>query len=490
MPSENLKTIGDQIQAEYETWLAGFSLFWPDNFLRATSDWETIGQAQADFARSVQEIQAWLDLASWLTSGFLPVPGVVSPHAPASQTGLTEHFSRAWPAASPVSPPSFSPEEFSPPGSRPAEPGAASSSGVSKNMIARPDAENPSPLHSQQSTARLAAVGSLSDLARMVQITPYNDEAEAPEHPLESPAAPSFTRTRPGAKDALFEPPGLSLQTRVTPLASSKVLNQTEEGQSASFTDEAPVADDEVGSPSRAVLPGDWPSSPVASSAEATFLSPATNFPPASLRPVGRPAGVGSDLDLSGRQGVDWDTPEKSAEIRSIDEPTSTPANASLTGRRFAPETIEEAPENPVEAPFSAGELARLGSELAAGFFSAPAHLASTESQPDASPIGVAADWLTLLAAVTWPGRRSAPLPEKLAGRPMQPLSPNPQAPSSSEKAPGWNDTLEVVRQIVETGADMAANNSTLSPLDVQDMLDALRQEIWREYRRFYGTTD
>ncbi|GAB4442202.1 MAG: hypothetical protein Fur0044_38630 [Anaerolineae bacterium] len=196
---------------------------------------------------------------------------------------------------------------------------------------------------------------------------------------------------------------------------------------------------------------------------------------------------MGSDLDLSGRQGVDWDTPEKSAEIRSIDEPTSTPANASLAGRRFVPETIEEAPENPVEAPFSAGELARLGSELAAGFFSAPAHLASTESQPDDPSIGAATDWLTLLGAVTLPGRRSAHLPEKLAGQPVETLG---QHAPSSQQTPGWNDTLEVVRQIVETGADMAANNSTLSPLDVQDMLDALRQEIWREYRRFYGTTD
>lgn len=493
MPGENLKTIGDQLRAEYETWLAGFALFGPDHFLRAASDWETLGQTQADFARSVQEIQAWLDLDSWLTSGFLPAPGVVSPSAPASKTGLAKPSSGAgpaWPAASPVSPPSFSPEEFS----LPAGPSAASSFGVQESMLVRPDMENPSRPSSQKSAARLAAIGSLSDLARMVQITPYNDEAEAPEHPLESPAAPSFTRTRPGAEDSIFEPPGLSPQTEAAPIASSQVLDLAQLWEAASATTEAPVTDDDPGSPSRAALPGDWPNPPVALSAETAFLSPTalaeTDLPPVSLQPVGRAAVRGSDVDLSGRPGVDWDTPEKSAEIRSIDAPPPTPANASLAGRRFASETMEGVQENPAEAPFSAGELARLGSELAAGFFSAPAPLTRAEAQPDAPSIGAATDWLTLLAAVTWPGKRLAHLPEKLARRPVETLLPYPQAPSSSEKVQVWNDTPEVVRQIIETGADTAANNATLSPLDVQDMLDALRQEIWREYRRFYGTVD
>ncbi|MCK6626854.1 MAG: hypothetical protein L6R45_16975 [Anaerolineae bacterium] len=494
MPAENLMTIGDPLRAEYETWLAGFALFGPDHFLRAASDWEPLGQTQADFARSVQEIQAWLDLDSWLTSGFLPVPGVISPPAPASKTSLAERSSGAWPAwpaASPVSPPSFSAEEVSPPGSQPAGPGAASSSGVPKNLIVRPDVETSRQPHSQQSVALLAPIGSLSDLARMVQMTPYNDEAEAPEHPLESQAAPSFTRTMPGAEDAIFGPPGLSPQTRAAPAASSSDLDLAEEWQSASFTDEAPVADDEVGSPSRVVLPGEWPSSPVAPSAEATFLSPAafseTDFPPASLQPVGRPAVMGSDLDFSDRPGVDWGAPEKSTETRPVDAPSLTPSDASWNRSRSAPEIREGTPENSAEAPFSAGELARLGNELAAGFFSAPAPLTRAGAQPDAPSIGAATDWLTLLAAVTLPGRMPGLSSEKIAGRPVETLSPGPPVPPSKQTQ-DWNDTPEVVRQIIETDADMAANNSTLSPLDVQDMLNALRQEIWREYRRFYGT--
>jgi hypothetical protein len=495
MPGENLRTIGDQLRAEYETWLAGFALFGPDHFLRAASDWKTLGQAQADFARSVQEIQTWLDLDSWLTSGFLPVPGVVPPPAPASKMGLAEHSSNAWPvwpAASPVSPRSFSPEEFSPHSSQPAAPGMASSPRAEKSLIARPDAENANQLHSQQRTARLSAIGSLSDLARIVQMTPYTNESEAPEHPLESPAALSFTRTRLGAEDAIFGPPGLSPQTEAAPLASGEALDLARMWEGASATSEDSVADDDISSPGRAVLPGDWPSPPVAPSAETAFLSPTafaeTDLPPASLRLVGRPAVMGSDLDLSGRPGVDLGAPEKSAETRSIDEPTSTPANASLAGRRFAPETMEGVQENPAEASFSAGELARLGSELAAGFFSAPAPLTSAGSQPDSPHAGAATDWLTLLAAVTWPGRMPSLPSEKIAGQPVETLSPNQKAPSSSQQTLGWNDTPEVVRQIVETGADTAANNSTLSPLDVQDMLAALRQEIWREYRRFYGT--
>jgi hypothetical protein len=461
MPGEDLRTIGDQLQAEHETWLAGFSLFWLDHFLRAASDGETIGQAQADFTHSVQEIQTWLDLDSWLTSGFLPAPGVVSPPASASKTSLVEHPSGAWPAwpaASPVSPASFSPEEFSPSGSQPAAPGAASFSGVQESLISMADEENFRQPRPQKSAASLAPIGSLNDLARMVQITPYSDEAEAPEHPLESQVGPLFAEMMPGVEDATFEPPGLSPQMKAVSLASSEALDLAEVWQPDSFTDEEPVADDDVGSPSRAGLPGDWSGPPVAPSDEAAFLSPAvfaeTDPPPASLQLVGRPAVVGSNLDLSGRPGVDLDTQE-----------------------------------NPVEASFLVGELARLGSELAAGSFSAPVRLTSAKSQPDALPTG-AADWLTLLAAVTLPGRMPSLPSEKIAGQPVETLSPNQKAPSSSEKAPGWNDTPEVVRQIVETDADTAANNSTLSPLDVQDMLAALRQEIWREYRRFYGTVD
>jgi len=495
MPAENLMTIGDPLRAEYETWLAGFALFGPDHFLRAASDWETLGQTQADFARSVQEIQAWLDLDSWLTSGFLPVPGVISPPALASKTSLAERSSGAWPAwpaASPVSPPSFSAEEVSPPGSQPAGPGAASSSGVPKNLITRPDVETSRRPHSQQSVALLAPIGSLSDLARMVQMTSYRDEAEAPEHPFESPISPLFTRTRPDAEDAIFEPSGLSPETRAAPLVSSKASDPAQLWEEASLTDEDSVTGDGLDSPSQTVLPGDWPSPPFAPSAQAAFLSPTafaeTDLSPASLQPVGRPAVMGRESALSDQTAVDLGLPEKSAKTRSVDAPSLTPSDASWNRSRSAPETIEGVQESPAETPFSAGELTRLGNELAAGFFSAPAPLTSAESQPDAPPIGAATDWLTLLAAVTLPGRRSAHLPEKIAGQRVETLSPNQQARSSSEQIPGWNDTPEVVRQIIETDTDTAANNSTLSPLDVQDMLAALRQEIWREYRRFYGT--
>lgn len=143
---------------------------------------------------------------------------------------------------------------------------------------------------------------------------------------------------------------------------------------------------------------------------------------------------------------------------------------------------------------FMAADLRRLGQELGVDY---PRLFESNPAGPypqGAAELSAGTDWRHLL--LTLPLRRE--VSSALQARTGNRKTPTANAPTGLKPVEPTGITIgdddlyraipEVVQHNATTGISAKPKGPAATPPDLYDLLEALSQEIWREYQRFYGS--
>ncbi len=207
--------------------------------------------------------------------------------------------------------------------------------------------------------------------------------------------------------------------------------------------------------------------------AETDGLKQEGALPPS--RPLTKDAPSMSEIRFHNLPGATAELPEVGSQ-----EPARHPPAGHKSGEAARPDAVEEtrSREPEYEPRLNADELRRFGLELAddmPGFAAGDA----AGMSPAATPAS-ALHWRKLLSIL--------PLRREIF---MKPHFAPEDAGTSATMNPGDDSPFRAMPFIVEhkllAAAPPAPLNSALEPSDVQDLLEALSEEIWREYQCFYG---
>lgn len=503
MPAEELNTLGFELRAGYQAWLAQWCL-------PAAAEDEMLAALQADAAALIAGIQEWLALGEWLTAGFFPALGEqpaaeAQPAAPRSSASApATAFSAAGSFASaPAIPLTPAPGEARPV-TRPAAPSSAPPPGT-------PSPEVPS---SPLSRPSRSSSGGLQDLARLLAATPYEmPPADSREQESERGQPPSPPADSSGSLTSSFEPQGkAAVHSAGEKPATAPAHRPFEEPLPPQAVEKtiparatpAPAGGQSWGPQSTpSSLPPSWPGEDAAprqvvlppTAAENASVGsfpappgPAWGAAPEDPTPPGRgerplhlspPDGLvaGDELAFPATPPVSRGSPAPLGRAAGSLPPEGIPAE-EITARPPFPGEMQ--PSGLAE-PLSAVDLRRLGQQLSAGL---PGGGETNLSSPAAATLA-SPPWYRILQSLSggrlparWPGAAAqgsvAPSPDETGASAGRGPTPAPEMP-------------EMIRQVGETSTASTPASPSFSPWDVQELLDALKREAWREYERFYG---
>jgi len=172
--------------------------------------------------------------------------------------------------------------------------------------------------------------------------------------------------------------------------------------------------------------------------------------------------------------------------------------SGGVTQPAVAESTIIPASED--AESLTATDLRRLGQQLSVDYTDFPA--IDTASLPPAAASAPVVDWRKLLSIL--PLRREVFIaPQATPGSAGVPagcadlrkevfIAPRPKPAEPAGMTVGDDDFYEVMPEVVQrniaTAVTAAPDSMAAAPPDLHDLLEALSQEIWREYQRFYGS--
>ncbi|MFZ6028608.1 MAG: hypothetical protein ACOYYS_12900 [Chloroflexota bacterium] len=535
MPADDLIALGEGLRAGYQAWLLALRL-------PAAADDEALAAFQAEAGYVIAGIQDWLALDAWLTSGFFPPPaGAVSSNPPvsvsesASGSGLLR-------VLAPVTSGASSPADSWPtawhdlPAPRPLRTAAAQ-----ERAPQPPGTPDPTGRLSRSRAASTGMVGGLRDLAQLLDAAAYTDDVSPAAVAGAASAATGFAKASAGG-DRSFSaptrmiaaispenPPPIGQADDTGMLSGADLWGQAAAGRGGRMhvAGEANAHPDE-----EAVSPSNRP--------DETFAcpdgAPAIPLPEVSpvLEEVARQpetlpqrAAAGTAVSAPGEAG--GARPPQLAASRAGGTPavTPSPGGYGISGEPFAdsranaraqallPEAVTPAIDLPATG-FSADDLRRLGEEIAAASGStasaacahpvpgAPAHRSGWMALPAVLRIvsfgRTAPSFPAAPAGVVWDGAESTPLPPAegipgpeavrhpaVTGPAERPAVTGPaERPAVTGPAERPAVTGPAERPAVTGPAERPAA-AAFSEWDVQELLEALKREAWREYERFYG---